>query len=120
MLFRTHRRLGILAAALLSTALHAQEYRGTLNGTVSDQSGARVPGATVTVLNPETGVSTSAQTNAAGAYVVPFIVPGTYTITVSATGFKQATRDNIEVHAGDKIQADMKLEIGATTESILV
>lgn len=43
-----------------------------------------------------------------------------YTLTVTATGFKQAVRDNIEVHAGDKIQADMKLEIGASTESVTV
>ena len=120
MLSRTHCRLGLLAALFLSTALHAQEYRATLNGTVSDQSGASVPGATVIVSNPETGVSTTAQTNPGGDYVIPFVAPGAYTVTVSASGFKQAVRGNIELHAGDKTRVDMRLEVGAPTESITV
>ena len=70
-------RLYIAAAFLLCAALvTAQEYRATLVGTVTDQSGAAVPGTRLTVTNIETGVSVNAVANDQGRYVAPYMLPG--------------------------------------------
>jgi len=109
-----------LAAAFLALPMAAQEYRATITGTVTDASGAAVPNAEVQARNTGTGVVVTARTNGAGAYTVPFLLPGSYTLTATASGFKQAVHPAIELHAGDKIQADMNLEVGVSTETVTV
>jgi hypothetical protein len=105
---------------LLAVPLLGQEFRGTITGTVVDVSGAAVPRAEIEVRNIDTSAATTARTNDAGVYTVPFLLPGTYTIKATVTGFKQAVHEHIEVHAGDKVQMDLKLEVGAITESVNV
>ena len=85
-----HLAVALLAAGLLAftlTPVAAQEYRGSILGTVTDTSGGVVAGAKVTVTNEATGTAVEAQTNAEGRYVVPFLVPATYRVEVSAEGF---------------------------------
>jgi hypothetical protein len=113
-------RLGFAAALLLAAPLTAQEYRATVSGNVTDPSGASVPRADIEIRNVETQAVATAQTNDSGAYSVPFLLPGTYSLTASAPGFKQAVRPNIELHAGDKVQADLRLEVGVATETVTV
>jgi hypothetical protein len=111
-------RIGLAAAALFGSSLWGQEYRATISGTVSDPSGAAVPNAQIEARNVDTGVLSTARTNEAGAYTIPFLLPGTYKVTATASGFKQAVHAGVELHAGDKIQADLKLEIGTATETV--
>ena len=110
----------ILAAAVFALPIHAQEYRGTITGAVTDPSGAAVPNVRVEAKNVETSVSTTAATNDAGIYTIPFLLPGTYKVTAAAQGFKQAVHDNLELHAGDRIQADLRLEVGVSSETVTV
>ena len=78
----------LLLAALLSTASQTFAQSGQITGQVSDPSGARVPGADVTVTNMGTGVASPTTTNADGYYTVPFLPPGEYRIAVTKSGFK--------------------------------
>jgi hypothetical protein len=98
----------------------AQEVRATLNGHISDPHGAGVPNATVTVQNIATGDKSTTVTTGDGNYTVPFLVPGTYTLSAEAEGFKTQNRPNIELHVGDKITADMSLTLGAVSETVTV
>jgi len=88
-------------ALLLAAPLVAQEFRGAITGTVTDATGAAVPGALVEVRNTDTVSVTTAQTNESGTYTVPFLIPGNYKVTVTSQGFKQSVREAIELHAGD-------------------
>lgn len=109
-----------LVAALFVFPVSAQEYRGTITGTVADSTGAAMPNTQVEARNVSTGATVTAMSNEAGIYSIPFLLPGTYNITASASGFKQAIRKGIEVHAGDRIQTDLVMEVGATSESVTV
>ena len=118
--FKSALQAALAAGLLLAVPLLGQEFRGTITGTVVDVSGAAVPRAEIEVRNIDTSVAATARTNDAGVYTVPFLLPGTYTIKATVTGFKQAVHEHIEVHAGDKVQMDLKLEVGAVTESVNV
>jgi hypothetical protein len=117
-----------VAVALLATGLvvwvaspvAAQEFRGSVLGTVTDTSGGAVPGAKITVTNEATGTSVEARTNAEGRYVVPFLLPATYTVQVSAEGFKVASRKGVVVQVQDKIDLPFKLELGGHEETVEV
>lgn len=93
---------------------------GEINGTVADSSGAVIAGASVTVTNNATGVSRSVETNEAGAYNVPFLNPGTYTVTAELEGFKTGRVDGRIVEVGAVLEVNIALEVGAVTEVIEV
>jgi hypothetical protein len=113
--------LAAFAAGLLLLApSFGQEYRGTITGTVTDATGAAVPKAEVEARNVDTAAVVKAQSNDTGAYTIPFLLPGKYTVTATAGGFKKAVHDAIELHAGDKVQMDLKLEVGAISDSVTV
>lgn len=105
---------------LFAGAATAQEVRATVNGHVGDPNGAPVPNATVTVLNTATGEKSTASTSGDGNYTVPFLLPGTYTITAEAAGFKTQTRPNVELHVGDKLTVDLSMSFGAVSETVTV
>jgi Carboxypeptidase regulatory-like domain len=112
--------MGAIAALAFTPDASAQEARGTIQGRVVDASGSAVPGATVDVRNLATGVVTPTTTNAEGSYRVPFLIPGTYTVTVSLTGFSKFVSDNIEVHVADVLTVDATLKVGEITDEVLV
>jgi hypothetical protein len=117
------RLFAALAGALLlvgAVAAYAQEYRANVLGTVTDPTGAVVLGASVVITNNETGVTSRAQTNSEGAYLVPYLLPGTYMLEVSHPGFKTYRRSPIELHVDDRAKLDVTLEIGSPTEQITV
>lgn len=101
-------------------SVSAQEYRGTIAGTVTDPNGAVVPGAKVTVKNVATNIAVNVTTNESGTYVVPFLVPGTYSVSIVGDGFKTSTRENVQVSVDDRLTLDFKLEIGAAAEVNIV
>jgi len=100
--------------------LVAQDTRGALSGTVTDAQGAVVTGAAVTVANTGTGTTTKLTTNASGYYEAPLLLAGEYQVTVESTGFKKMVRSGITVGIGDRLQVDIRLEVGGTTESVTV
>src|SRR5947209_148671 len=113
---------GVLAAALIAvcSSAAAQEARGTIQGRVNDTSGGAIPGALVEILNVATGVVTPTTTNAEGSYRVPFLISGTYRVTVSLEGFSKFISDKIEIHVADLLTVDAKLKVGALTEEVTV
>lgn len=96
----------------------AQEITGTIQGLVTDQSGAVLPGATVTVRNVGTGQSQEVVTNENGRYVVPFLRPGTYEVTFTMSGFQSSTTRGIELHVNDRLEVNGTLSVGAVTDTI--
>lgn len=98
----------------------AQTYQGRILGTVTDSSGAVVPGATVVVTNSATGVSRSLKTGSAGEYVAPNLEPGPYTITAEATNFKKAEHPSVSLEVAKDVRIDFKLSPGATSETVVV
>lgn len=107
---------------VLSTAvfLFAQGDRSTVDGTVTDQTGAAVPGATVKATELNTNVETTATTNDSGVYRMPYMPLGTYRIVASKPGFKSAVADNVTLRVAQTLTVDLKLEVGNITEQIRV
>jgi hypothetical protein len=93
---------------------------GTLNGTITDPAGSVVPGATVVATNAATGVETKTTTTSTGTYTLPYLPAGTYTLRVTSAGFRTATAENIALRVAQTQTADIKLEVGAVTEQVLV
>lgn len=91
----------------------AQESRASLNGHVQDAAGAAIPNASVTAHEIKTGVDTKATTGGEGDYTFPLLLPGTYTVTANAPGFKELVRNNVQLHVGDKLSVDLSLPVGA-------
>jgi hypothetical protein len=88
----------------------------TLSGTVSDPSGARVPNATVKLTNPENGIARTGTTGSTGEFSFALLVQGTYTVAVSAPGFKTTRQDRIVLTAGDSVSESLILTIGSTEQ----
>jgi hypothetical protein len=110
----------VTAVVALSGTAFAQRTTGTLRGQVLDPQGAVVADARVTVLNQATGVEQSVSTSSAGTYSLPSVLPGSYTVTVEAKGFKKAVHKDVPVLADQENVADSKLEVGSNTEVVEV
>ena len=110
----------LVVASLVPSTAGAQEARGTIQGRVVDSGGGAVPGATVEVLNIATGVVNPTTTNEEGSYRVPFLIPGTYTVTVFLQGFSKFVSDKIEVHVADLLTVDATLKVGTLTDEVTV
>src|SRR5690242_19751483 len=106
----------LLAFAVFCATSFAQEFRATVTGRVSDASGAGVPSAKVTVHNVSTNEDFTAQTGDDGNYTVPFLIPGKYTVTAEAAGFKKQTQQNVELHVNDKTTIDISMQVGDVAE----
>jgi hypothetical protein len=92
---------------------------GALDGRVTDKSGAVVPGASVVVQNLATGVKQSAETNHAGLYRFPVVMPGTYSIVASLKGFRDV-QALVRVRVGSTTSQDIQLQVGASTDTVRV
>src|SRR5580765_1349689 len=84
---------------LLTTSLTAQSGSGSVQGTISDPSGAVIPSATVVATNAATGVKTTRQTTGAGLFVLSPLPAGNYTVSASASGFQSVAQENVIVDA---------------------
>src|SRR5580765_1665513 len=113
----------LMAAFSLVVIFNSQTFaQGTaaLTGTVTDPTGATVAGATVTITNIATNVADTSQTSGAGLYRFPSLPVGVYTMSIQATGFKSAKVENVVLTVGQTVTQDLKLEVGAPTESVTV
>jgi hypothetical protein len=93
---------------------------GSIQGVVSDPSGAVVPNATVTATNVATGVATTRQTTQAGYYVLSPLNAGNYTISVTAPGFQKLTQEHVVVDALAQVGLNLTMQIGAAAEEVTV
>ena len=108
-------------ALLLSAAAHAQlSGKGAISGTIYDDTGAAIPGATVTVVNTTNSIATTTTTTSAGDYNVSTLDPGIYKVTVSAKGFKSLIQEDVHVNALETQSFSPKLTVGASGENVTV
>lgn len=98
----------------------AQVDRGAIVGTVLDASGAVVRQATVTVTNNDTQVALTTPVNDVGEYQVLALIPGTYTVKVSAQGFETAVREAIVLHVQDRLSLNFNMKVGSVKEEVVV
>ena len=98
----------------------AQTYYGGLRGTVTDPTGQAIAGGTVKLKNEATNVERSVVTNVAGEYVISSIDPGSYTVTVIASGFKASVRTGVVVSTQEFLTLDFGVQLGSTTDAIQV
>src|ERR1700741_2359897 len=112
--------LFLAGLAICARPAAGQIDRGAIAGKVLDSSGAAVPKATVTVTNKATGVSEASSVNDAGDYQVLALIPGMYTVRVTADGFQTAVQDNIEVHVQDRLSLGFVLKVGSVNQEVVV
>ncbi len=116
-IFRS-RAVVLLAALTLLLSVgraFAQSGTSTIKGSVTDQTGAAVPGATVTISNPETGFSRSTTTNNEGSYQFPAISPATYQLAVEAGNFKKAVNNSVQATIDSTAIINIQMEPGDVT-----
>src|ERR1051325_161713 len=118
----TLRLLGAALSLLVVTtqATWAQEARATMSGRVVDAQSAVVPSALVAIRSEDTGVEQTPRTNEQGNWIVRFLIPGNYSLRVTAPGFKQVEHHGIALQTADQKQFDTQLEVGSTSTQIEV
>ena len=118
---RAIRALGaILALLVFSVPVFPQANQGTIQGSVFDQTGGAIAGATVTVIDVARGVSRPLTTDNAGLYVASNLTPGLYTIRGEAKGFQTLERSNVTIEVGQTVRIDLTLQPGAQSQTITV
>jgi hypothetical protein len=115
-----HVKTLIALFALVSSLAFGQGTTSLVSGTVTDPSGAAVPAAQVTITSVQTGQVMQTVTSDRGDYAIPSVPVGTYRINFAKAGFKSEIREGVNVEAGVPITANVKLEVGAATETVVV
>src|SRR6266545_279010 len=105
------------AAALPAVPVSAQVTTGTILGTVKDNTGAVVTGATVTVTETGKGTSSTYTTDSSGSYTAPFLIPGTYELSVDVQGFRKYLRRGVVLQVNQRARVDVALELGTFAEA---
>jgi hypothetical protein len=122
MLARVVRQSLLVFACFLPEGLpaEAQTSNATLQGTISDQSGAVLPGVTIRLQSLATGLQRDTVTNTSGLYVFNFLPAGRYEVTAELSGFKSVKHDDVQLEIGQNLSLDMKLEVGRVEETVVV
>ena len=110
----------LLVGYLIPPGLAQTGATGTIVGTISDSSGAVIPGARVTATNTATNVVHESVTSSSGTYAVPSLMPGSYRIQATAAGFSNESVTNVELAVGREITVDMQLKPGGVSETVNV
>ncbi len=110
----------ILAVLLLCVPAFSQGSFGRILGTVTDQSGGVVSGATVSVIDTERGITRTLTSDDAGAYNAPNLTAGNYTVRVEAKGFKRLERQGITVETGKEVRIDVTVQPGEQNQTVTV
>ncbi len=104
----------------MGSVAQAQFDVGSLVGTIRDQSGAAVAGASITATNTATNIESSATSNGSGDYEIPSLHVGVYTISAKATNYAEAVAQNISISVGSRQRIDLELKVGETQSSVEV
>jgi len=113
--------LATLAVLLLTASfVVAQDYRGKVQGSVSDENGGAIPGAQVVLRNIRTGVEATRAADDNGHYIFDFVEPGEYIVVIEQTGFKKAIQENVIVRVRSDLTVDLKLAVGGVQETVTV
>lgn len=110
----------LMLCTLLAVVLSGQDYRGRIQGSVRDSSEAVIPGATVTLLNVNTGISVVRKTNETGHYIFDLVEPGAYSVSVETPGFVKFVQGNVPLAARGDITVDATLKTGDVRETVTV
>ena len=108
----------LLLLFAVSKPVAAQTITGIISGTVTDPSGALIPGAKITVTNEQTNESVKAESSASGAYEVPYLNPGAYQIEAAQAGFETMLQRHINLHAQSRIVVNFTLPVGSTATKV--
>jgi Carboxypeptidase regulatory-like domain len=119
-LFRITLLIPILLLVTWAAATAQLAGKGQINGTVTDTSGAAIPGAQIAVKSKQTSLSTNTTTTSSGDYSLPTLDPGDYTVTITANGFEKLVQENVHVNALETQTFNPKLTVGATSEEVTV
>jgi hypothetical protein len=111
---------GLLWLALASSPVHGQVLYGTLVGEVTDQSGAVVPAAEITVTHTSTGQTREVLSDTGGRFTIGNLPPGTYDLRIAKTGFQTTTQTGIDVTVNNVSRADVRLEVGQAAQQVTV
>jgi hypothetical protein len=111
---------GALVILLLSVPAFSQGNTGRILGTVTDQSGGVVAGATVTVIDTERGINRTLTSDDAGEYNAPNLTPGMYTVRAEAKGFKKLERQNVALEVGKEVRVDLTVQPGQQEQTVTV
>jgi Carboxypeptidase regulatory-like domain len=116
------KRLFLVALALVSLAVnvYGQETRSTLTGRVIDPTGAIVPNAPIEVVDTDTGSKTTVQSNGQGDYTAPFLIPGTYSVRVSMTGFDTYVHSGLVLQTEQTVTENIVLKVGNVSQTVTV
>ena len=109
-----------LAALLALPGASAQTTKGSILGTVTDSSGAVIPGASVELKNEGTGATATGKTNARGDYTFSTVDPGTYTVTVNNAGFEMSVANGIVLDAAQSVRQDVVMSVGKANQEVEV
>ncbi len=107
----------LLAGLLGVTTAQAQVTTGTIVGTVKDEQGAAVPGATVTITEVNKGTTSVHTTDSDGSFMAPFLIPGTYDVAVELQSFKRHTHKGVVLQVNQRARVDVTLTLGGLTET---
>jgi predicted secreted protein len=114
------RFIGLFAICFFVSFGSAQTPTGTIEGVVTDKSGATIAGASISIIQTSTNKTRVTSTDSAGRFVVPFIDPGIYTVTVDANGFNRGVEKNVLVQVTQSSTVNFKLQVGKVTETVQV
>jgi hypothetical protein len=120
MIRRVISAFALMSFLALTSVVAFGQVTSSISGTVTDPSGAVVPGATVTVKNADSGIEFKTVTTNQGGYSMPSLSVGKYIVTVTASGFKSVTTQDIEINAGTPATVDLVLEVGQASETVVV
>jgi Carboxypeptidase regulatory-like domain/TonB-dependent Receptor Plug Domain len=112
--------LSLLFILCVDPISYAQLTTGSIVGSITDNSGAVIPGVTVTALNIQTGTEARATSNESGAYEFLLLRPGTHTLTAESSGFQRLVRENVVVRTTEVTRVNLTLEVGMVTETVTV
>jgi carboxypeptidase family protein/TonB-dependent receptor-like protein len=112
--------IGLVILGYGVSSASAQVLYGSVVGTVTDQVGAVVPGATIKVTNTATGLTRQVTADVAGSYSLTNLLEGDYELTVNASGFKPLTQKGVNVRINNVSHVDLKLEVGGVSETVTV
>jgi len=113
-------RLLLAISLFIPLMLFAQGYFGTVSGSITDPSGALVPGAKVTLVDQQKGYQFTASSDASGRYLFTSIPPGLYSVSAEATGFQKTLRTGIQVNVSENVTANLRLEVATSRQAVEV